>query len=117
MKPVAMMNTKLIKNRLGIPTMKDARIIVGDPIDFSDWSGQENDQKVLRWVTNEVMAAIQQMTGQTYVDVYASRVKRGDLKNADSTGFVLDHPNQGQPVPPRTADLAPETGTPTQAGM
>ena len=115
--PVAMINTKLIKNRIGIPTMKDARIIIGDPIDFSDWSGQENDQKVLRWVTNEVMAAIQQMTGQTYVDVYASRVKRGDLKNADSSGFVLDHPNQGQPVPPRTADLAPETGTPTPAGM
>lgn len=107
--PVGMINTKLVKNRLGIPTMTDARIVIGDPIDFSAWSGQDNDQKVLRWVTNEVMGAIQQLTGQTYVDVYASRVKRGDLRNADTSRFVLDHPNQRQPVPPRTADLGTQT--------
>lgn len=107
--PVAMINTKLVKSRIGIPTMKNARIIIGAPMDFSDWAGQGNDHQVLRWVTNEVMGAIQQMTGQQYVDVYASRVKRGDLKNADVSAYLLDHPNQGQPTPTRTADLEPRT--------
>jgi 1-acyl-sn-glycerol-3-phosphate acyltransferase len=32
---------------------------------------------VLRWVTDEVMAAIQQLTGQVYVDAYATSVKYG----------------------------------------
>ena len=57
----------------------------------------------------ETLDAIQQLTGQTYVDVYASRVKRGDLRDADTSRFVLDHPNHNQPVPPRTADLGART--------
>ncbi|GAA2181898.1 lysophospholipid acyltransferase family protein [Brooklawnia cerclae] len=103
--PVAMVNTHLIRSRIGIPTMRGARIVIGKPIDFGDWAGQGNNQRVLRWVTNEVMAEIQQLTGQEYVDVYASRVKRGDLKDADLTPYMLDHPNSGQPVPPRNAEL------------
>lgn len=108
--PVGMINTCLVRSRLGIPTMRGARIIIGDPIDFNDWTGQNNDQKVIRWITNEVMAAIQQLTGQTYVDVYASRVKRGDLLGADVSRHLLDRPNQGQQMPARTADLPPEYG-------
>ncbi len=38
----------------------------------------EDDRAVGRWVTDEVMAAIQQLTGQTYVaDAYATSVKSG----------------------------------------
>lgn len=110
--PVALMNTRLVKSKIGIPTMRNARIIIGDPIDFSDWAGQNNDHKVLRWVTNEVMGAIQQMTGQTYVDVYASRLKRGELKDSDVGARTLDHPNKGRQVPTRTADLDPQSGQP-----
>lgn len=106
--PVALINTNLVKSRFGIPTMRNARIIIGDPMDFSAWAGQGNDHQVLRWVTNEVMGAIQQLTGQQYVDVYASRVKRGDLKGADLSPYFLDHPNQGQQIPTRTADLEPQ---------
>ncbi len=76
-------------------------------MDFRDWAAQDNDHRVLRWVTNEVMGGIQQITGQTYVDVYASRVKRGDLKDADLGPYTLSHPNQGQQAPTRTVDPEP----------
>lgn len=111
--PVGMINTRMVKSRLGIPTMRHARIIIGDPMDFSDWAGQGNDHQVLRWVTNEVMGAIQQLTEQQYVDVYASRVKRGDLKNAELTEHLLEYPNQGQPIPVSTAEL--ETAHPSES--
>ena len=99
--PVAMINTRMVKSKVGIPTMRDARIIIGDPMDFSEYRDQVNDLHVLRWVTNEVMGAIQQMTGQTYVDVYASRVKRGELKGTELSKQLLAYPNQNQtrPVP------------------
>lgn len=104
--PVAMINTQMVKSRLGIPTMRGARIVIGDPMEFNEYADRIGDLHVLRWVTNEVMGAIQQMTGQTYVDVYASRVKRGDLRNADVAGHILDHPNQNQTRPVPAVDLA-----------
>ena len=118
--PVAMIDTRLVRSKIGIPTMKNARIMVGKPIDFREYAGQDNDLHVLRWVTNEVMAAIQQLTGQQYVDVYASRVKRGDLRNADLAGYLLDHPNQKQTRPAVTAELRPakaDPDTPDEIGV
>lgn len=107
--PVGLIDTKLVKSRLGIPTMRGARIVIGQPRSFDDWAGQGNDHRVLRWVTNEVMAEIQQLTGQTYVDVYASRVKKGDLRGQTAAEFELPHPNANQETPPRTAELGPGT--------
>lgn len=103
--PVGLINTQLVRSRIGIPTMRRARIVIGDPVEFGEWAGQDNDHKVLRWVTNEVMASIQQLTGQSYVDVYASRVKRGELRGAALGEHALNHPNQGVQAPPRTAEL------------
>ncbi len=105
--PVGLINTRLVTSRIGVPTMRGARIIIGDPIDFSDWAGQGNNHQVLRWVTNEVMGAIQKLTGQTYVDVYASRVKWGDLVGADLAAHIRSHPNEGEAIPTRTIDLEP----------
>lgn len=103
--PVGFINTRLVRNRIGIPTMRAAQIVIGDPIDFSAWAGQENDHKVLRWITNEVMGHIQQLTGQDYVNIYASRVKKGELKNPNTAELELDHPNDGAQRPSTTAEL------------
>jgi len=46
-----------------------------------------------------VMAGIQELTGQTYVDVYASRVKHGDLLGVDVTDRILERPGQNTPAP------------------
>lgn len=98
--PVGMVGTEFRRNRLGIPLMHHPGIIIGEPLDFSEWAGREGELKVLRHVTDQVMTAIQQLTGQEYCDVYASRVKMGDLKDADLSRFVLDHPGAGRPTPP-----------------
>lgn len=97
--PVGIINTRRVKSMIGIPTMKGARIVIGDPLGFAEYKDRSDDAQVLRWVTNEVMAAIQQLTGQSYVDVYASRRKRGDLSDEQLAEYVLSHPNQSRTKP------------------
>jgi 1-acyl-sn-glycerol-3-phosphate acyltransferase len=45
----------------------------GKALDFSRYAGQERDRFVLRSVTDEIMYEIMQLSGQEYVDEYASR--------------------------------------------
>lgn len=97
--PVGMINTHIKKGFLGLPTMHGGRIVIGEPIDFSPWQGQQENLQTLRWVTNEVMRAIQKLTDQTYVDVYATRAKYGNLKGKDLTPFMKPQPNHGVEVP------------------
>lgn len=54
------------------------RIIVtfGEPIDFSRYAGLTEDRFVLRSITDEIMHEIQKLSGQEYVDVYASNARR-----------------------------------------
>jgi len=47
----------------------------GQPMDFSQYYGQEEDREVLRLVTDEIMNAIRELTGQEYVDKYAADAK------------------------------------------
>lgn len=97
--PVAMVGTEFVPGPFRIPVMKHPGIIIGEPMDFSEYAGREGELKVLRHVTDEVMTAVQRLTGQTYVDVYATRVKHGDLAGQDLSHLVLDHPGAGRPAP------------------
>jgi len=45
----------------------------GDPIDVSRYSGRANDRLVLRQLTDELMYAIRDLSGQEYVDSYATK--------------------------------------------
>ncbi len=47
----------------------------GKPLDFSRYQGLESDHLVLRAVTDEVMYALMELSGQEYVDEYAQRAK------------------------------------------
>ncbi|OZC61080.1 1-acyl-sn-glycerol-3-phosphate acyltransferase [Rhodococcus sp. 15-725-2-2b] len=51
------------------------RMVVGEPLDFTRYAGGENSKAILRAVTDEVMAALANLSGQEYVDVYAASVK------------------------------------------
>ncbi len=51
------------------------RMVVGKPLDFTRYAGGENSKVILRAVTDEVMAALANLSGQEYVDVYAASVK------------------------------------------
>jgi 1-acyl-sn-glycerol-3-phosphate acyltransferase len=47
----------------------------GKPLDFSRYAGLENDRYILRSITDEIMYEIMRLSGQEYVDMYASRAK------------------------------------------
>ena len=47
----------------------------GKPLDFSRYAGLESDHLVLRAVTDEIMYALMELSGQEYVDEYAQRAK------------------------------------------
>ncbi|OEU89084.1 lysophospholipid acyltransferase family protein [Streptomyces oceani] len=47
----------------------------GAPLDFSRYAGMEEQRPALRAVTDEIMYAILQLSGQEYVDLYAPDAK------------------------------------------
>jgi len=50
----------------------------GKPLDFSRYEGMENDRYILRSITDEIMYEIMRLSGQEYVDLYASKAKELD---------------------------------------
>ena len=97
--PIAVSNTQTVR-RLGIPWVSRPRIAVGEPLDFSAFAGLAEDAATIRRVTDEVMAAIQRLSGQQYVDVYASSVKHGAISAEEAERHVLPRPGATGPVPP-----------------
>ncbi len=95
--PVGVIGTQTVRGLFGIPWVRRPVVVVGEPLTFHEYVGQAGDTKTLRWVTDETLAAIQRLTGQEYADVYASRVKYGDLAAKGSDAFVLARPGGGEP--------------------
>ena len=56
----------------------------GKPLDFSRYAGLRSDRLVLRAVTDEVMYAVMNLSGQEYVDEDAQRAKK--RARSDGTG-------------------------------
>jgi len=52
------------------PTVK-----FGEPLDFSRYEGMSDDRFILRSITDEIMYAIMELSGQDYVDMYAPAAK------------------------------------------
>jgi len=67
--PVAMIDTH-IAQPIGqrIPNRHQTGVLVGEPMDFSSYAGRQEDRDALREVTDTIMAAIQDLSGQEYVD-------------------------------------------------
>ena len=59
------------KGHKGIKPGARTAAVVGPPLDFSAHFGKHEDREVCRQVTDEVMRAIQRLSGQEYVDDYA----------------------------------------------
>jgi 1-acyl-sn-glycerol-3-phosphate acyltransferase len=71
--PVAMFNTAEIQPTGQIvPKVRRVEMIFGEPMYFG---GDPTDLAHIRRVTDEIMAAIKKISGQEYVDAYASDVK------------------------------------------
>jgi 1-acyl-sn-glycerol-3-phosphate acyltransferase len=74
--PVAMIGTYEIQPPGRIwPRIRRVGVCFGDPLDFSRYEGLESDRFVLRSVTDEIMYALMELSGQEYVDMYATRAK------------------------------------------
>ena len=89
--PVAMINTYEIQppGRL-LPRLLRVGIRIGEPLDFTRYEGLEDDRFILRSVTDEVMYELMTLSGQEYVDMYATRAKEliADGSPADATATV-----------------------------
>jgi len=57
------------------PKIHRVGVVFGEPLDFSRYAGLESDRFVLRAVTDEIVYEIARLSGQEYVDVYASSAK------------------------------------------
>ncbi len=74
--PVAMIDTeKVMPTGTLMPKVRRVGVIIGEPLDFSRFEGLESDRFILRSVTDEIMYELSKLSGQEYVDVYASSVK------------------------------------------
>ncbi len=75
--PVAMIDTEKIQPPgQVVPKLMRPGIRIGEPLDFTRYQGMEHDRFVLRAVTDEVMYEIMKLSGQEYVDMYATAMKR-----------------------------------------
>ncbi|MDK1473459.1 lysophospholipid acyltransferase family protein [Streptomyces sp. 549] len=76
--PFAMIGTDRVQpGGSGLPRLRGGRIRVrfGEPLDFSRYEGMDRDRYVLRAVTDEVMSEVMRLSGQEYVDMYATKAK------------------------------------------
>jgi len=74
--PVAMIDTDRIQPPGKIfPKIMRVGIKIGPPLDFSRYAGMEGDRFVLRSITDEIMYELMTLSGQEYVDMYATKAK------------------------------------------
>jgi 1-acyl-sn-glycerol-3-phosphate acyltransferase len=74
--PVAMIDTeKVMPIGRRLPRVRRIGIVIGEPLDFSRFEGMEGDRFILRSITDEIMYELDRLSGQEYVDVYATSVK------------------------------------------
>ncbi|WP_296136155.1 1-acyl-sn-glycerol-3-phosphate acyltransferase [uncultured Tessaracoccus sp.] len=89
--PVGVVGTGTRKGRFGIRWLRRPLIVIGEPLHFPEHA-DTHDIRVHREVTDRIMAEIQRLTGQRYVDVYGARVKHGDMRGADVDALELPTP-------------------------
>ena len=82
--PVAMVGTdRILPPGHRIPRPGRIEIRIGEPLDFAEFRGQPAGARQRRAVTDEVVRAIQKLSGQDYVPMYAS-VRKEELAAARS---------------------------------
>lgn len=81
--PAALIGTYEIQpSGANVPKLGKVRVVFGEPIDLSEYKEQVRDPAALRAATNKVVQAIAAMSGQVYVDIYATKAK--EVMSAES---------------------------------
>ncbi|MFD4744380.1 lysophospholipid acyltransferase family protein [Streptomyces rubiginosohelvolus] len=70
-----------------LPKIKQVAIRFGEPLDFSRYAGMEDQKAAIRAVTDEIMYAILELSGQEYVDEYAAKAKAAEQAAAPARKF------------------------------
>jgi 1-acyl-sn-glycerol-3-phosphate acyltransferase len=86
------------------------RVKIGKPLDFSRYDGLAGDRFVERSITDEIMYALMELSGQEYVDVYAAKVKE-DMDKAAAARL-----DGMTPRPPADAAVEADRVAETKAG-
>ncbi|MFI9581684.1 lysophospholipid acyltransferase family protein [Streptomyces sp. NPDC052236] len=74
--PFAMIGTdKVQPGGAGMPRPGRVTVRFGKPMEFSRYEGMGRDRYVLRAVTDSVMTEVMELSGQEYVDMYATKAK------------------------------------------
>ena len=74
--PVAMIDTEKVQPRgAKYPKIHRVGVVIGEPLDFTRFSGMEGERAVLRAVTDQIVYQIHKLSGQEYEDIYASTVR------------------------------------------
>ena len=74
--PFAMIGTDRVQpGGKGRPHISQVTVRFGEPLDFSRYEGMDRDRYVLRAVADEVMSEVMRLSGQEYVDMYATKAK------------------------------------------
>ena len=93
--PVAMVNTDVVQptGRV-IPKLGRVGVKIGEPLDFSRYAGMQGDRFVLRSITDEIMYELMLLSGQEYVDTYATKAKADieEARRAAKEALVSDAP-------------------------
>jgi 1-acyl-sn-glycerol-3-phosphate acyltransferase len=79
----------------GMPKIgRRVEVRIGKPLDFSRYAGMEGDRFVLRSITDEIMYELMVLSGQEYVDTYATKAKADieDARSAAREALVSDAP-------------------------
>lgn len=110
--PVVMVGTDKVQP-IGqrIPKIKRVGVIIGEPLDFSRYEGMSGDRFVLREVTDEIVYALQSLSGQEYVDMYAQAMKTriaAGAKDPEAVQASADFGAGGRPTPQAVLDARVE---------
>jgi len=72
---------------------KACRIVIGSPVNTRRWAGKPDDRLALRSITDELMFEIRELTGQDYVDAYATKTAENlptEVAKVRSAGEVVE---------------------------
>jgi 1-acyl-sn-glycerol-3-phosphate acyltransferase len=91
------------------PRREPVRVRYGEPLDLSRFHARREDPFALRSATDELMYEIMLLSGQEYVDEYASKVKSGAVDvSGELDGGVDDGSDSGTTV---TEDRVADDGS------
>lgn len=105
--PVAMVGTDVV-NPPGTRMWKrgHVKVIFGEPLDFTDLKGKSGNSSVERQITDKIMLALKNLSGQEYVDLYAAKVKTVVDRTGKQPAEVVDELIASSKAPQRTLEEA-----------